>query len=206
MSITFAICIITCVVSFQGFKNPDFRWKLIFHPYTIKRNPKEWTRFFTSGFIHLDWAHLAFNMLALYSFGKNLEEYYYPMAFGQYAKMHYIILYFGALIVSVLASYIKNKDNQNYAALGASGAISAVVFACILFNPLSEILLFFIPMKGIYFAIIYLAFSSYASKKNLGNIGHDAHFFGAIFGLVYTLVFKPEIFYWFVSQLKTLFN
>ncbi|MBK8805889.1 MAG: rhomboid family intramembrane serine protease [Bacteroidales bacterium] len=122
--------------------------------------------------------------------------------FGLSGSYHFLILYFGAGFVSSLPALLKHKDNIHYNAVGASGAVSAVIYAFVLLHPLEFISVFFIPMPAILFGIIYLAVSYYMAKKNVDNIGHDAHFWGAVFGFVYPILIKPELFMIFLSQLK----
>lgn len=202
MSITIFIVIITALVSYQAFSQHHVLGKLLFNPYTISRNlSKEWIRFVASGFIHADWPHLIINMLVLYSFGQALEM-YYSLIFGAAAKTLYILLYLTAIPAACVSSYFKNKNNAHYSALGASGAVSAVTFACIVFNPWGEILLFAaLPIPGFIYAILYLAYSSYMGKKGSDNIGHEAHFWGAIYGMVFTFLLSPGMFPVFIKAL-----
>src|SRR5688572_22108824 len=144
LSITLIIVIITTVVSIGAFNNHKTMEDLIFYPPAIsKRN--QWYRFFSCGLIHADWGHLIFNMLALFLFGKNVES-YFAQAFGSIGKILYLFMYITALAVSVLPTYSRHRNDYHYRSLGASGAVSAVIFASILFNPLTGIGLFFIPI------------------------------------------------------------
>lgn len=190
MTITLFIIIATCLISFLCFNNNDSKMKLIFHPYTIKRNPSQWLRFVTGGFIHADFLHLMFNMFALYSFGNFLETSFFIEEFGLYYKMVYILFYLSAIVIADIYTYFKHKNNSNYYSLGASGAVSAVVYACIVVEPN----LILMGMPGWLYGFLYLGFSSYASKKNIGNIAHDAHIWGAIYGLILPLIFKPSLY------------
>ncbi len=188
MSITLIIVIITTLVSIGAFNNQKIMEDLIFYaPAISQRN--QWYRFFSCGLIHADWGHLIFNMLALYLFGRNLEV-YFTYAFQEKGKILYLILYILALAVSVLPTYFKNRNNYHYRSLGASGAVSAVIFSSILFDPISGIGLFFIPIyvAGFIFAIIYLLISGWMDKKGQGNINHSAHIWGAVFGIVFTII------------------
>ena len=161
---------------------------LIFYPPAITNN-RQYYRFITCGFIHADPGHLFFNMYAFYLFG-NITEEIFDAIFGSYGKLLYVIMYLLALIVCIIPSYSKNKTNPNYRSLGASGAVSAVVFAYILFNPLQGIGLIFIPiyMMGFLFGIIYLVVSYWLDKKGGGRINHSAHIWGAIFGIFFLIV------------------
>lgn len=178
----------------MAFQNRDLFVKLLFHPYLIAKN-KEWHRFFTHAFIHADWGHLLLNMFVLYSFGRELENYYYPVLFGTKASFYYILLYMGGVLVSSYPSFEKHKNNPDYSSVGASGAVSSVVFACILINPTQKLIFLLLPfpIPGFIFGLLYLAYSWYMAKKQVDNIGHDAHFWGAIFGIVFTVILKPVL-------------
>lgn len=197
MSITLIIVIATCIISFLCFNNPDSKMKLIFHPYTINKDKSQWMRFISGGFIHADFLHLGFNMYALYGFGEVLERNFFPMVFGNYYKLAYILFYLSAIAFADIYTYFKHKNNSSYYSLGASGAVSAVVFACILFAPN----LLIMGMPGWLYGAIYLGFSSYAAKRNLGNIAHDAHIWGSIYGLLLPLLFKPSLYLDFMNQI-----
>lgn len=202
MTITLSIVIITVLISIGAFSNQKIQNDLIFYPAVMKRS-NQFYRFFTYGFIHADIIHLAFNMISLWSFGKLLETdtvfeaeigvgfKTYKSLFGDKGGLMYVLLYVLAIIVSVIPDYIKHKDNYSYRALGASGAVSAVIFAAIALEPKAlELYLFFIPIPipGYIFALIFVALSTYLARKGQDNIGHGAHLTGAIFGLVFTIV------------------
>lgn len=161
---------------------------LIFYPPAISQQ-NQWYRFFSCGLIHADWGHLIFNMLALYLFGKNVEI-YFTQVFGGIGKILYLAMYITALAVSVLPTYFKHKNDYHYRSLGASGAVSAVVFASILFDPISGVGLFFIPIyiAGFIFGFIYLLISHYLDKRGQDHINHSAHIYGALYGIVFTIV------------------
>jgi len=182
--ITFSLIAINVIISLIGFSNADFLDKTIMWPYQVKRE-KQYFRFITSGFIHADFIHLLFNMVSFYFFGTAIE--YYFAEYGLGGNIAYLLLYFIGLIVSDIPSYIKHQDDYNYKALGASGAVSAVIFACVLFQPWGIIRIYFIPMPFIVFAFVYLGYCIYMSKRNIGHINHDAHLWGSLFGLVFTV-------------------
>ena len=192
ISITLIIVIITSLVSIGAFSNQKLLNDLIFYPPSVKAG--QWYRFFSCGLIHADVGHLIFNMLALYLFGagqnKTGVEYIFIALFGNSGKWIFLLMYLLALGVSLLPTYLKNINNYNYRSLGASGAVSAVVFAKILFDPINGIGLFFIPVyiAGFLFAIIYLLVSTWLDRKGGDNINHSAHIFGAIFGLAFTIL------------------
>ncbi len=197
MTITLFIILLNCGISFICFNNNDAKLKLIFHPNTINNDPSQWFRFISGGFIHADYMHLGFNMFALYSFGVFLETNYFPILLNNYYKVAFILFYISAIGVADIYTFIKHKNNSNYYSLGASGAVSAVVFCCILFEPN----LIIMGLPGWLYGFIYLALSSYASKKNLGNIAHDAHIWGAIYGFFLPVIFKPNLLITFFNNI-----
>jgi membrane associated rhomboid family serine protease len=189
LSITLIIVIITCIISINAFSNGRLMEDLIFYPPAITRRG-QWYRFFSCGLIHADWAHLIFNMLSLYLFGENVEE-GFTILFGQKGKLFYLLLYVLALLFSLLPTFAKHKDSYHYRSLGASGAVSAVVFTGILFNPIGGIGLFFIPIfvAGFIYGFIYLAITAWLDKRGADNINHSAHLYGALFGIGFTIIF-----------------
>lgn len=203
--LTYAIMAITGITSFMAFSNHSLKSRLLFHPHTIKRQ-RQWDRFLGHGFIHSGWAHLIFNMITMYFFGKNVEI-AFKAFFGQtMGSVHFLLLYFLGMILASVYSYFKHQDNSGYAALGASGAVSAALFASILIYPGSSLMIFPlpIPIPAIIFGPLYLAYSVYMARQGRDNIGHDAHFYGAIFGIIYPLVVKPDLVGHFISAVKNL--
>ncbi len=200
LSITLIIIIVTSVVSFTAFSNQKIIDDLIYYPPAIKRG--QWYRFFSCGLIHADMGHLLFNMFALYIFGMGSKiqtpmgdhytgvEFQFIAIFGEKGKWIYLLMYVLALLASLLPTYSRTKDSYHYRSLGASGAVSAVVFAMILLQPLTGIGLFFIPVyiAGFLFGVIYLLISHWLDRRGSGNINHSAHIFGAIFGVGFTIV------------------
>ena len=187
LSITLIIIIATSIISFIAFSNRNLMEQFIFYPPAVRRG--QIYRFFSCGLIHADWGHLIFNMISLYLFGEAVEAKFME-AFGQLGKLVYLGMYVLALGASVIPTYINNKDNYHYRSLGASGAVSAVIFAGILFFPLSQLGLFFIPIyvAGFIFGILYLFVSGWMDKRGGGNINHSAHIFGALFGVGFTII------------------
>lgn len=189
ITITAIIIGITCVVSFISFSNEALTDKLIFYPPPMKNN-NEWYRFVTCGFIHADVAHLAFNMYSFFMFGKAIED-FFDSAFGSKGKLLYLLLYLTALIACLIPTYFKNTDNYYYKSLGASGAVSAVVFAFIFLAPTQGIGLIIVPgvnFPAFVFGGIYLGVSAYLAKKGSTHINHSAHFWGAIYGIIFIIV------------------
>jgi membrane associated rhomboid family serine protease len=196
-----ALIVINVLFSFAAFSNKEVMGRAIFNPYVIHEN-REWWRFVTSGFIHADFLHLFINMFVLYSFG-DITLMLYEETFGELAIYYFLVMYFGGMIVSHLPAYKKHKDDPAYNSLGASGAISSLVFAFIVFQPLTPLYLYgFIKLPAIVLGVLYLAYSYYASKRSGDYINHEAHFWGAVFGFVFTLTMKPELFGEFIDSIK----
>lgn len=189
MSITVLIIIITCLISLFAFRSQKITDDLIFHP-AIMKEPNQYYRFLTYGFIHADLPHLFFNMYAFYLFGDTCETAFMAV-FDNYGKLFYILLYILSLIASVLPDFFKYRNNYGYRSLGASGAVSAIVFTYIMFQPLQGIGLIFIPVfiPGFLFGLIFLVVSYFLGKKGMGRVNHTAHMWGALFGIAFIIVF-----------------
>jgi len=179
------------------------------NPYLIVHN-KQYYRLFSHAFLHADWNHLIFNMITLYFFGSSMYdgvsygvEPDFKILFGKMGMLYYLLLYIGGFLFSSLPALFKHKNNVNYYALGASGAVSAVLFASILFNPYNGIYIFLFPVEipAIGFGVGYLLYSAYMAKRNIDNIGHDAHFWGAIFGFIFPIILEPRLFEHFINSL-----
>lgn len=201
--ITIIIIAITVIVSIISMDNHSLKNKLMFNAYMIHKR-KEWYRFFSNGLIHADWMHLAFNMFSLYIFGGNVEQMYRDNdVFGAKGILFFILLYVGGLVMSSLYSYEKHKNDIYYNALGASGAVSAVIFAFIILAPTQKLMLLIlpIPIPAYLFGLIFLGIEYYMAKRGQGNIGHDAHFWGAVFGIAFTLILKPSLLQSFIEQI-----
>jgi len=203
MNITIVICGITAITSFLAFSNHTLFDELIFWPYRIWRN-NEWHRLVSSGFIHADLGHLIFNMFALYTFGSYVVEPAFAAEFGGKGLSMYVIMYFAAIAVADVYHLFTQKDNYMYRALGASGGVSAVIFASILFNPFGKIGIMFIPVgiPAYIFGPLYLLYCTYAARRNNDNVGHTAHFTGSIFGFIFPLIFEPSLLPHFISVLR----
>lgn len=188
VQITIIIIVITCVISFVAFSNRDIMDKLIFYPPAVN-NDKQWYRFFTCGLIHADIGHLAFNMISFYFFGR-IVEIYFKEIYEDMGSFMYVVLYVSALAACLLPTYSKQKDNYSYRSLGASGAVSAIVFVGILLRPMDKLYLFFIPVgiPGFIFGPIYLIVTAYLDKRGGGGINHSAHLWGALYGLAFFIV------------------
>jgi len=182
-SVIFVITIITSLIAFY---NEDIYARFMLHPYSVSRGKRVYT-LITSGLIHNDWMHLIFNMLSYYFFAFQLEARLGHWQFG--------VLYVLSLVLSDLPSVSKHKEDYGYHSLGASGAVSAVIFGAILFDPLNPIYIMLIPIPiyGVLFAILYLIYCNYASKRATDNVNHDAHMFGALSGLAITVILHHEV-------------
>lgn len=201
MIITIIIIGITFLISFLSLNNIELFDKLKFNAYDAKHS-NQWYRFFTYGFVHAGWMHLFINMLVLYSFG-NIVETYFKFYFPLKYILFYLLLYVGGLLLSIIPAFGKNKNDVFYNAVGASGAVAAVLFSSIILYPTGKIFLFFIPI-GIpspIFGVLYVAYEYYMSKKAKDNIGHDAHLWGAIFGIVFTIAIRPQFAVSFLQQI-----
>ncbi len=189
-TITLIIIVITCIVSFAAFNSDKLKDDMLFWPTEIQ-NRNQYYRYISYGLIHSDFIHLGFNMLALYSFGDYIEKGLFssPELFGQNGRLFFLVLYISAVIISPIPDYFMNKNNPAYRALGASGAVSAVVFAGIMLQPKIGISIYFLPaVPGYIFGVLFLALSAYLGRKGNSNIGHGAHFTGAVYGLLFTII------------------
>ena len=189
LTITLIIIIITVLVSIAAFSNDKIYNDLIFYPPAVTHK-KQWYRFFTCGFIHADYGHLALNMYAFYIFGQHVEGSFQDI-FYEKGKILYLLMYVTSLFFCLLPTYSQHKEDSHYRSLGASGAVSAVIFAYILLDPLQKIGLIFLPpqlgLPGFVFGLLYLVISSYLDKRGGGNINHSAHIWGALYGVVFLI-------------------
>lgn len=197
MSYTLILVIITVVISMSAFNNDQVYNKMILWPKKMD-TPAEYYRLLSSGFIHADWIHLIFNMLALFLFGREIERIFAILGMP---SILFLILYLAGIVIASLPSFIKHRNNSYYRSLGASGGVAAVLFSYIYFAPWDKILIWFIPVPAIIAAIAYLVYSAYMSRKGGDYVNHDAHFYGAVFGFLFTLVFAPDHGQLFLQQL-----
>ncbi|MEM7574620.1 MAG: rhomboid family intramembrane serine protease [Bacteroidota bacterium] len=174
---------LTVLISYQAFSNPDLRAQLIFRPTAIQ-NRGEYYRFLTHGFIHANPTHLFFNMWALLIFGPIAEQVFVIRLFDSVlvGRIAFIFFYLAAIAAASSIDYLRHRNNYHYAALGASGAVAALIWPYIMYAPWSWFI--FPPLPAILIGIGYVAYSHYMDKRGGGNIGHNAHLWGAIFGLV----------------------
>jgi membrane associated rhomboid family serine protease len=196
---------LTVAVSAYAWSNDELMRSWILQPYTMARSSGQWYRFLTSGFLHTDWMHLLFNMYAFYSFG--------PIVLSMLATTYgpngglglFLLLYLGGIIVSDLPTYFRHRDDRDYRSLGASGGVSSVLFASILLFPVSEgggIRIFPIPVdiQPFIFGFLYLAYSYYMGRRRGDNINHDAHFYGALYGVLIIIAIVPGVLPAFAQQ------
>lgn len=186
---TIAIIVVTTIVSIIGFGNQTIFDRLKFNIEGILYQ-KQWDRMLSSGLLHGDFMHLFFNMFTLYFFS--------GVVIDTVGRISFFVIYLAAIFVGNLLSLWMHRKNSYYSAIGASGGVSGVLFASIAFYPNLKLMIFPIPFEfeGWIFGIAYLAYSIYAMKKSLGNIGHDAHLGGAVIGLLLAIVMVPEILYY----------
>jgi membrane associated rhomboid family serine protease len=199
--ITISIIVACVAFSLVAFNNHTIFTKFLFSPYACFHY-KQYYRMFTHAFLHGDYPHLALNMFALYIFGPIIEDKAFPTHFGTKASFYYILLYAGGIIASSLFEFFRQKDNPNYSSVGASGAVNAIVFSAILIHPTMGMGLMFLPffIPAWLFGTLFLTYTWYMAKRGGDNIGHTAHFFGALFGFVFTLALKPALLGYFISQ------
>lgn len=210
--ISIAILIFTTIFSLYAMNNPALKYKYLFHPYSIFHH-KQHYRFLSHAFLHGDYIHLALNMYALFMFGPLIEEQIFPILLGNNGELNYkmgslfyVLFYTSAIYASSVFEFFKNKNNRDYYSLGASGAINALLFSFILFAPSVQLGFFFIPMPAWVFGMAYLGITFYLSKRKqegyaTDRIGHDAHFWGAIYGIVFTGALKPSLFFEFFDKI-----
>ncbi len=200
MIINILIIVLTVLTSLYAWSNKEVFYKLKLNPYMVVHR-REYFRLIGHGFIHADFTHLIFNMITLYFFGDIVEQIF--SALFRFGNVIFIAFYLLAIIVSSVPSILKHKNNSYFNSIGASGGVSAVLFASILFMPKNSILILPIPIPipAYIFGVIYLLVSFYLSKKNMDNIGHDAHIAGALFGILFPIILEPNVLGRFVDKL-----
>lgn len=188
-------------ISFMAFKNSSLFNKYLFSPYLVWRN-KQFYRILSAGFLHANWVHLLVNLFVFWQFGSFLEQ-EYTMVFGTTGSMLFIgVLFFGGIIIANLPALFKRRKDLYFKSIGASGGVSAVLFSYILINPWSKLYLYFVlPLYSIVVGILFLVYSWWASKNKQDNIDHQAHFWGSVYGVVFTIIVYPESLQIFIEQL-----
>ena len=195
---TVTLIIITVIISLLAFSNQNVMNRLIFWPPAIQK--AQYDRFISHGFIHADGTHLLFNMITLFFFGSVIESFYRQYLFD----LGFVLFYLGGLIAAIIPSYLQHKNDHRWASLGASGAVSAVLFAYILFEPWNLIFVFFIPVPAIIFAVLYVGYSVWSAKRGNTNINHSAHLWGAAYGVIMTIILEPRVIQHFLNKLTHL--
>lgn len=199
MSITLILIVLTCLVSFYALNNESFLESWMMNPYKVMQRG-QYYRLLTSGFIHADFGHLFFNMFSFYFFGSQIES-IFTQLFGGAAALYLILFYLAGIVVSDIPTLVKHKNDPGYNSLGASGGVSSVIFGAILFFPLNKIYLYgIISFPGFVFGILYIGYSVYESRRGAGRINHDAHLYGALFGILFMAVVYPPVISTFFSQ------
>jgi membrane associated rhomboid family serine protease len=196
--ITLALVAVTALVSWQAWERPQWFDRLILWPPAIERQ-QQYDRLLTHGFIHADGMHLIFNMVTLYSFGQAMERYFSD----RIGPVGYLLFYLSAIVIAILPTYMRHRHDPGYRSLGASGAVSAVLFASILLDPWMGIYLFLIPIPvpAFIFAGLYIGYSVWMDKRGGDNINHSAHLWGALYGVMFTVLQQPALAGQFLSRL-----
>jgi membrane associated rhomboid family serine protease len=196
VSLTLVLIGITVLVSWQAFERPRLIDRLILWPPAIDRH-RQYDRLVTHGFVHADWSHLLFNMITLYFFGSLVERWLVPMI----GHVGFVLFYVSAIVVAILPTYVRHRHDPHYRSLGASGAVSAVLFTYILLQPWSLILVFFLPVPAIVYAVLYVGYSIWMDKRGQDNVNHSAHLWGAAYGVMFALAVEPQVLGSFVERL-----
>ncbi|RTQ48405.1 rhomboid family intramembrane serine protease [Hymenobacter gummosus] len=203
LDVSILLAVLTSIISIYAWSHPELYDRWIMSPYLVRKRG-EWYRFLSSGFLHADVGHLLFNMIAFYSFSQLVQ-----MIFGAYfgelmGAGLFVLLYFTGIIVSDIPSYLKHRTDYDYRSLGASGGVASVMFSAILFNPLGSIRIMFLPIDipSFIFGILYLIYSYYQGRRMGDNVNHDAHLYGALYGILFTLVAIPKSALIFWSQIS----
>lgn len=200
-SATIIIVIFTCLVSYRAFNNPYLIEKYKHYPIR-EASLGEFYRMLSSGFFHGGWLHLLINMFVLWQFGEIVEQMYLILFGNTMGLILYVAMYLSCIIVANIGTFLKHRANPSFASIGASGAVSGVVFIYILQDPWAMLYLYgILPIPGIIAGVLFLWYSSWASKKGGDMIDHDAHYYGAVYGVAFTLLLHPSLFMHFVNNL-----
>jgi membrane associated rhomboid family serine protease len=194
--LTFILIGVTVLLSWQAFEKPRLLDRLILWPPAIDRK-HQYDRLVTHGFIHADWPHLLFNMITLFFFGRAIE----PLFAEYMGPLGFVIFYVSAIVVAILPTYLRHRHDPHYRSLGASGGVSAVLFAFILLQPWTLIFVFFLPVPAIVYAVVYVGYSFWAERLGHDNVNHNAHLSGAAYGVLFMLLMEPRVAGVFLQQL-----
>jgi membrane associated rhomboid family serine protease len=196
VSVTVLLIALTSILSWMAMHNARLMDRLILWPPAIRRQ-HQYDRLITHGFVHADLSHLLFNMITLYFFGRLIERF-----FAQYiGQIGFALFYLSALLVAILPTYLRHRNDARYRSLGASGAVSAVLFAFILLQPWSIIYVFIVPVPAIVYGLIYVGYSYWMDRRGNDNVNHSAHLWGAGYGVLFSLLLEPRIAGAFVENL-----
>lgn len=200
MEITYGLMVAIGLITYYAWQRPDIHRKLMLNPYATFHE-RQFARLITSGFVHNNGMHLFLNLFTLYFFGGAIEKIFMVYFEGAGATL-YLLLFLTAVIVANIPTLIKHKDQPNYNSLGASGGVSALVLAFILFDPLQDLCLYAILcLPGYALGGLFIVYSIVMSKRGADNINHDAHLYGALYGVLFILILKPSIFEQFINTL-----
>ena len=203
MNISFSLIlvIITILISYRAFNDQSLFYKLCHWP-AKEHQHKEYHRLLSHGFVHGGWLHLLINMFVLWQFGEIAELYFIQFFGDPMGRLLFVLVYLATIVCASIPTYFNKKDNPQYMSVGASGGVSGIVFIFILLMPWEPLYLYgIIPIPGIVAGVLYLWYSSYASKNVKDRIDHEAHFYGALFGVVFTLLLKPSLATFFIRSL-----
>ncbi|HET6434709.1 MAG TPA: rhomboid family intramembrane serine protease [Xanthomonadaceae bacterium] len=188
VSVTVLLILATVVVSWLAFDRPRLMDRLLLWPPAIARR-HQYDRLITHGFVHADLQHLLFNMITLYFFGRLVEG-----VFVRYiGHLGFLAFYLSALVVAILPTWLQHRHDPNYRSLGASGAVSAVLFAFILMQPWALIFVFFLPLPAVLYAAFYIGYSIWSQRQGTDNVNHSAHLWGAGYGVLFALMVEPRL-------------
>ena len=195
MIITLGLIATTVAVSYLAWRDPQLMSKLIHWPPGVQRG--EYWRLVTHGFIHADGTHLLFNMVTLFFFGRFMEQALTP----RIGEIGFVLFYLAGIVIASLPSQFRHRNNARFQSLGASGAVAAVLFAYILLQPWSMLIVFVVPVPAIVFAAAYVGYSMWAERQAQDNINHSAHLWGAAWGVVFLVALEPGVLPHFVNEL-----
>ncbi|MGW8121473.1 rhomboid family intramembrane serine protease [Roseivirga echinicomitans] len=200
MQVTYILMAVIGLITYFAWERPQWHRKLMLNPYTVVHE-KKYYQLITSGFVHNNGIHLLLNLFTLYFFGLAIEQIFYSY-FGEMGLVLYILLFITAVIVANIPTTLKHRHNINYNSLGASGGVSALVMAFILFDPVRDLCLYaIICLPGYILGGLFIVYSIIMSKRNTDNINHDAHLFGAVYGVIFTLILRPSTFAYFIEAI-----
>lgn len=200
-NVTIVLIAITVVTSIYGWNNQSIQQRWMFNPFVV-HNAKQYHRFLSSGFVHSNTVHLLFNMIALFFFGSVIERIYRDL-YGNFGIILYLTTYLAGIVVANIKTFIKYKNSSYYNSLGASGGVASILFASILYRPTSSICLYFaICIPAFILGAMYLIYTYFSGKRSSDNINHDAHLYGSLFGIVFTILLRPVVVIDFIERIK----